>query len=117
MLVLNGNPNRRIGCPEDCSGWADFEPFSMGLRDTMCHTWGSEEIRIDTSSHLTNDQPNPNVGRALIHSRGKQPSDRTTRREAYRATAFYELDLTENDGWSSWLGKHVFYWFVERANH
>jgi hypothetical protein len=67
-----------------------------------------EEVRIDVSSHLSNDQPNPNVGRALIYSRNYEPETSTTTREAYRATAFYELDLTEGDGWKGWLGKHVF---------
>ncbi len=66
-----------------------------------------EEVRIDVASHLSNDQPNPNAGRALIYSRNHSPVDRTTTREAYRATAFYELDFTENDGWTSWLGRHI----------
>ncbi len=67
-----------------------------------------EEIRIDTASHLTNDQPNPNAGRALIYSRSHPPTDRTTTRDSLRATAFYELNMTERDGPLGWLGKHTF---------
>ena len=67
-----------------------------------------EDVRIDVSSHLTNDQPNPNVGRALIQSRGTQPSERTTTRESLRATAFYELDFTEREGPLGWFGNHTF---------
>lgn len=67
----------------------------------------NRDIRIDTSSHLTNDQPNPNLGKAFIWSSPYNPQETSTFREAYRATAFYEVDFTQKDGWLGWLGKHV----------
>lgn len=67
----------------------------------------NQEIRVDTASHLTNDQPNPNVGKAFIWSNPYNPQESSTSRKAYRATGFYELDFTEKDGWLGWLGKHV----------
>jgi outer membrane receptor protein involved in Fe transport len=50
-------------------------------------------INIDVSQYLPNDQPNPNVGRPFISQQGI--TDRTQKgvREAFRATAFYRLDL------------------------
>jgi hypothetical protein len=66
-----------------------------------------EEVRVDVSSHLVNDQPNPNVGRAFFYGFAVDPLDRTTTRESHRATAFYEFDFTEKDGLTGWLGKHV----------
>lgn len=52
-------------------------------------------ISIDVAQYLTNDQPNPNVGRPFIQQQGIQ--DRTTERgrESFRVTAFYKLNLEE----------------------
>ena len=65
------------------------------------------ELRVDTSSHLTNDQPNPNLGKVLLWGY-LRPLYVSTAREATRATAFYELDFTDQEGFLGWLGKHVF---------
>lgn len=67
-----------------------------------------EEVRIDVSSHLMNDQPNPNVGRAFFYSFGIRPTERTTTRESLRATAFYELDFAEREGVFGKFGSHTF---------
>ena len=66
-----------------------------------------QDWRVDISSHLTNDQPNPNVGKVLGWG-GSDPFFSSTFREAKRATVFYELDLTENDGWLRHMGTHTF---------
>jgi hypothetical protein len=68
---------------------------------------GQGDLRIDISSHLTNDQPNPNVGRVLGWG-GHDPVYASTSRESVRATAFYELDFTEKEGLFGHLGRHVF---------
>ena len=65
------------------------------------------ELRVDTSSHLNNDQPNPNLGKVLLWGH-MRPLYVSTAREATRATAFYELDFTDQDGFLGWLGRHTF---------
>ena len=66
-----------------------------------------QDWKIDISSHLTNDQPNPNVGK-LLGWGSHEPAYFSTFRSAKRATIFYEHDFAENDGWLSHLGNHVF---------
>ena len=68
-------------------------------------------VWIDINETLSNGLPNPNVGRPMMMANrffGIPEDTRKTERESARATAFYELDFTENDGASSWLGKHTF---------
>ena len=67
----------------------------------------NNDWRIDTVSHLTNDQPNPNVGKLLAWG-GADPQYASTWREATRFTAFYDLDFTEKEGLLGWMGRHVF---------
>ncbi len=67
-----------------------------------------EEVRVDVSSHLVNDQPNPNVGRAFFYGFAVDPLDRATNRESLRATAFYELDFAEREGIFGKFGSHTF---------
>jgi len=82
-------------------------PFSFGDNGGGAPGGG---IAIDVAQYLSNDQPNPNVGRPFIDQQGI--TDRTTQglREAFRATAFYRLDL-EDRGRTLFglpLGNHVF---------
>ena len=67
-------------------------PFSFGQNGAGN---GQSDVYIDVSQYLSNDQPNPNVGRPFIQQLGVQ--DRTTQRlrEASRATAFYKLNLED----------------------
>lgn len=59
------------------------------------------------------DFANPNAGRPLApittQSGGVRGDEQhfLTDREAFRATAYYNLDFTENDGFSKWFGRHV----------
>jgi len=71
------------------------------------YSGSQNDWRIDTSSHLTNDQPNPNVGRILGWG-GNDPQYFSTAREAERATLFYEFDFTDLEGIGRFLGKHTF---------
>ena len=70
---------------------------------------------VDVNERLNNGMPNPNVGRALIYDVGfgSARNVTTTDREAFQATAFYEIDFTDNDvAWQQWLGRHVLTGFV-----
>ena len=82
-------------------------PFSFGDNGGGAPGGG---IAIDVAQYLSNDQPNPNVGRPFVDQQGI--TDRTTMglREAFRATAFYRLDF-EDRGKKLFglpLGNHIF---------
>ena len=82
-------------------------PFSFGT-----NSGGSpaSAISIDVTQFLTNDQPNPNVGRPFIDQQGIQDRVQDRTREAFRATAFYRLNL-EQRGKTLFglpLGNHTF---------
>lgn len=74
-------------------------------------------VRVDTSTFLpyfvsdgnggTTDPLNPNVGRPYVTLLENLRNSETWR-DAWRATAYYDLDFREvNDG-MGWLGRHVF---------
>ncbi len=82
-------------------------PFSFGQNGAGNN---QSDIYIDVSQYLSNDQPNPDVGRPFIQQLGIQDRIQNRGREAFRATAFYKLDL-ENRGKSLFglpLGNHTF---------
>ena len=66
------------------------------------------DVNIDVSEYLSNDQPNPNLGKAFIDTGGINSSEEEVDREAFRATAFYDLDFRDKEGWLGHLGRHVF---------
>jgi outer membrane receptor protein involved in Fe transport len=69
----------------------------------------NSDIWVDISEYLSNDQPNPNVGRALMLDNNQRQRRNWSDREAVRATAFYDLDFREKrQSWQRWLGRHVF---------
>ncbi len=71
-------------------------------------------IAIDVNKAISDNQVNPNFGRPIIvqnnHSGGEWGDEgrKETHRQTFRATAFYDLDFTNNDGPAKWLGRHVF---------
>ncbi|MDA0349804.1 MAG: TonB-dependent receptor plug domain-containing protein [Verrucomicrobia bacterium] len=69
---------------------------------------GALDLWVDMNSHLSNGEANPNVGKVAIRTRGSPRRYNQVDREAKRATAFVDFDLTQRDGWTSWLGRHVF---------
>ncbi len=82
-------------------------PFSFG--DNGGGTPGGG-IAIDVAQYLSNDQPNPNAGRPFVSQQGITDRTQTGLREAFRATAFYKLDL-EDRGRKLFgvpLGNHIF---------
>ncbi len=82
-------------------------PFSFGNNSGGSPASG---ISIDVAQYLSNDQPNPNVGRPFIDQQGITDRTQTGLREAFRATAFYRLDLEERGKklFGLPLGNHVF---------
>ena len=82
-------------------------PFSFGDNSGGSPASG---ISIDVSQFLPNDQPNPNVGRPFIDQQGITDRTQTGTREAFRATAFYRLDLEERGKklFGLPLGNHIF---------
>lgn len=68
-------------------------------------------INIDINTRLPNGLPNPNLGRPFITSADGFDNSPESDREAFRATAYYELDFARGTK-ESWLrkalGRHVF---------
>lgn len=82
-------------------------PFSFGQNGAGN---GQADVFIDVSQYLSNDQPNPNLGRPFIQQLGVQDRIQQSEREAFRATAFYQLNL-EKKGRKLFgipLGNHTF---------
>lgn len=67
-------------------------PFSFGQNGAGN---GQSDIYIDVSQYLSNDQPNPNVGRPFMQQLGVQDRRQSRDRDAFRATTFYKLDLED----------------------
>lgn len=82
-------------------------PFSFGNNGGGAP---ASAISIDVARYLSNDQPNPNVGRPFIDQQGITDRTQTGTREAFRATAFYRLNLAERGPRFFGLdfGNHVF---------
>ena len=82
-------------------------PFSFGDNGGGAP---ASAISIDVAQYLSNDQPNPDVGRPFIDQQGIQDRTQNRGRESFRATAFYQLDL-EDRGKKLFgvpLGNHTF---------
>jgi hypothetical protein len=81
-------------------------PFSLGNNGSAN---GLSDIYIDVSRYLSNDQPNPNVGRPFMQQLGIQ--DRFTRRDraSFRATAFAKFDFDDRQRklFGLPLGNHI----------
>ncbi|MEX0321539.1 MAG: TonB-dependent receptor plug domain-containing protein [Puniceicoccaceae bacterium] len=72
-----------------------------------------QSIFVDLNEKLSNGKVNPNLGRPMMFDMGTDDRHRNlTDREAYQATAFYNLDFSENDGWTKWFGRHVLTGFL-----
>jgi hypothetical protein len=74
------------------------------------------DVLIDVQQYLSNDQPNPNVGRMMVSLLGDAGSEGIslsgwrqgqTDREAKRLTAFADLDFRNRENWMKWLGRTV----------
>ena len=67
-------------------------------------------ITVDINTRLPNGAPNPNLGRPVVYGAEGFQSQSATDREAFRATAYYNLDLSRMR--ANWLGRllgrHIF---------
>ncbi len=70
---------------------------------------GNNDVVIDIGLYLTDGTPNPNVGRPMM-KQDEIPSvmSRKTKRDAFRATGFYEVDFRDMTDNLGWLGRHTF---------
>lgn len=67
---------------------------------------GGNFIGVDLGNQLRDGRENPNYLRPYTLAGSVGTTDNFSDRETFRATAFYNLDFTESDGWNRWLGKH-----------
>ena len=86
----------------------NYENFARLPFDAGSGSNGSAlDLWVDMNTHLSNQEPNPNVGLVAIRNRGTPKRTTISDREATRLTAFADIDLTEKDGWLRHLGRHV----------
>ena len=103
QTFLEGDLGFEIAFDEQTyNSFQDF-PFSGGQGTNLA---GPYEVSVHLSKYLSTGQLNPNLGRAMTWVRQPKTRDDTADRETFRATAFYEFDLSENDGWTKHLGRH-----------
>ncbi len=105
QTFLDGDLGFEVAFDEQTYNTFQDFPFSGGQGTNLA---GPYEVSVHLSRYLSNGQLNPNVGRAMTWVRQPKTRDDTSERETFRATAFYELDLSENEGWSKHLGRHRF---------
>ena len=110
----------------------DFDALNFSIEQTFLDKKAGIEIAYDEQSHLRfrnernagflggnfigvdlgnvyrDERENPNYLRPYTISGQQGKTYNWSDRETLRATAYYNLDFTENDGWSKWLGHHVF---------
>lgn len=84
----------------------DRQSRDAGYRDD--YNYRDYAINIDYNIKLPNGTANPNLGRPFVHNNGWQSSGQLSR-EAYRGTAYYELDARKHlDGWlGRLLGRQI----------
>lgn len=110
QILLDGRAGIELAYDyQTYSNWSQL-PYSTA-RDN--------NLFIDINEYLPNTEPNPNLGRPFMVTSapsggGPNIVDFESEREAYRATAFYELDLTSSDNKASLLGRHIFTGFYGR---
>ncbi len=75
----------------------------------------SDFIFVDPNAKLPNGANNPNVG-MLYTQGGSTRLDNPTAADNYRASASYDLDLTQRKNWVRHLGRHQVVAFGEYSN-
>lgn len=65
-------------------------------------------VKIDTGVYLPNGALNPNLGRPMMNGMVDPINHNMKEYDTQRATAFYELDFTEQDNLFKHFGKHTF---------
>lgn len=63
-------------------------------------------LYVDTNEVNLDGTPNPNFGRPFIEITQPDGFEHPEDNSTGRATLAYEFDLTEQDGWVRWLGRH-----------
>jgi outer membrane receptor protein involved in Fe transport len=75
------------------------------------------DVVVDVNRFLPTGEANPNLGRPMMKETNfGDYNEFWSTREAYRATAFYELDLESRSGIRRWLGRHIFTGFGNRQH-
>lgn len=85
----------------------DSQEYNEGQVNIL-DNWG-QSISVDIISVFPDGTPNPNVGRAIAGGESQNNRDKTTDRDTFRLTGFYEFDFRDLDNDSlGFLGRHSF---------
>lgn len=85
-------------------GW-----FHQEMESTSNYVIGQQTgatLFVDTNTNLTDGSPNPYFGMPYVSDLESDTYSNPEENDSVRATLAYELDLTKNDGWTRWLGRH-----------
>ncbi len=74
-------------------------------------------LTVDVNLKLADGSPNPNAGRPMIRSHVSVDGRNFSKRESERATAYYILDLSDQEGFWANLGTHRFTGFIDEQTH
>jgi outer membrane receptor protein involved in Fe transport len=87
----------------------DYQEMDSGTTNPI--GWNGYAISFDTNEFYTTGEPNPNVGRPYVGTRGGNNRAEHREREAYRLTAYLDFDFRDFMDADSWLakglGRHV----------
>ncbi|MBI5769391.1 MAG: hypothetical protein HZA93_16475 [Verrucomicrobia bacterium] len=105
--LFNGRGGFELAYDQQKTRSSRVLPFSFGDNGGGSP---ASAISIDIAQYLPNDQPNPNVGRPFVDQQGITDRTQHGTREAFRATAFYRLNLEERGRklFGVPLGNHTF---------
>ena len=106
--TFNTSFEQRLGQNAGIEVAYDWQKLEAGYIQPL--QFRQNAINIDITTHLPNGQPNPNLGRPFHNTALGFVNSNSTEREAYRATVYYQLDLTRlKQPWiAKLLGRHIF---------
>ena len=107
--LFNGRGGLELAFDEQQFETENNLPYSQG---GTIGDGNNNDVWIDVSEYLQNGQPNPNVGRPYLKTRSMAGhKHRDVGRESVRATAFYRLNLEDDNadkgGIFKFLGNHT----------
>jgi hypothetical protein len=70
----------------------------------------------DINRVLPNGAPNPGFLRPHLRARGPQVMYRPEENDTHKAQIAYQLDYSQDEGWSKWLGRHNVVGYGEQRN-
>ncbi len=99
QTFLDGRAGIELSYNRQDSDKSSLLPLSSGL---------DKELYIDITETVSNDVPNPNLGRPVVRINRIDTQYSSVEQETVRATAFVDVDIREfSETLGTWLGRHT----------